>query len=34
MIIAMIVIVVLVVLTYLGNVVFINYYSKIASSMP
>lgn len=33
MIIAMIVIVVVVTLTYLSNVVFENYYSKIGSSM-
>ena len=33
MIIALIVIVVILMLTYLGNIVFINYYSKIGSSM-
>ena len=33
MIIAMIVIVVIVMLTFLGDMVFVNYYSKIGSSM-
>jgi Flp pilus assembly pilin Flp len=34
MILAMVVIVIIAILTYVGQVVFVNMYSKIGSSMP